>query len=139
MVIKQQRWKHDTCNCQYIENYNTDTDTFSLNQFEVICTPHSTISDNTTRYNVLHSDNQRKNFVLTDCINQFSSILGQTDTDSGTIVLKKGITFNFSYSGSGDTRILTISFSGVSLTTQQKTTLQNLINTKYGSGKVVVQ
>jgi len=142
MVINQQRWQHDTCQCVYIENYNTDTDTFSINHFEVICSPHSSISDDTTRYNTLVNDNKRKNFFLDSAMTSLPTQLTQNFTreDGSTFIgLKNNIKYNFTFSGTGQSRVLTVSFTGITLTTQQKNTLQSLANQKFGVGKVVIQ
>lgn len=87
----------------------------------------------------MRSDNQRKNLVYGLAMITFPSLLTQTDPETGNTVPKSGTKYNWSYSGSGTSRVLTVSFSGATLTNANKSTLQTSCNTQFGTSKVVVQ
>lgn len=139
MAIKTTRWRpKDTCDCviEYEWDDTTSNDT-RVHTFKNIikCNAHSILADQDA-YTHASEQNRRKNITLSEALDRFIA-LQETDTD-GNIVLKKGISFNYSWSGSGDSRVLTISFTGVNLTTPQKNTLQTALNTRFGVGKVIV-
>lgn len=136
-------WSPDTCNC--IIEYTWDADTPEDGRIHTAsksvrkCSAHSSIADLTQHFNTLMDENPRKNLTLQTALENLTSQLAATDPASGTLVLKNNITFNWSFSGTAPNRVLTISFTGVTLTTNQKNTLQNFLNTKFGIGKVIVQ
>jgi hypothetical protein len=53
-------------------------------------------------------------------------------------VIKKSIIVNFSWSGTVPNRVLTITVANFTLTNNQRTTIQNRLNTIFGVGKVVL-
>ena len=138
MVIKKQIWRPDTCQCFLTESYDTDLRTTALDSFTTVCSAHTSIVGDSNRYSTMMADNQRKNLAYGIALKTFTSLLTQTDLESG-VIPKAGTRYNWSYSGSGTTRVLTVSISGATLTTTNKTTWQTSCNTQFGSGKVVVQ
>jgi hypothetical protein len=138
MVILKTNWEPDTCSCKVIQSKDTVTNITSLDTYSNTCSFHSSISNSSTRYSTFLAENQRKNNTLRLALVNLSAQLAGTDPVSGAISLKQGIIFNWSFSGTGETRVLDISFSGITLTAQQKTTLQTFCNTNFGSGKAVV-
>jgi len=100
------------------------------------CSAHTALADNTTVFNTLMDENPRKNSTLQTAIDNLATQLSETGAAGGT--LKNGITYNFSYTGTAPNRTLTVSFTGITLTTAQKNALQNALNTKFGAGKVTV-
>jgi hypothetical protein len=139
MVLNKYIWKSDTCPCVLIQVIDTDTDTISLDSYITVCLPHGGTSSDSIKYVNAITDNQRKNYVYDIAVKTFPSQLTQTDPETGSTVPKTGVKYNWSFSGSGSSRVLTISFTGVTLTTANKSTLQTACNTRFGSGKVVVQ
>jgi len=139
MAINKFIWKPDTCQCVLTQSYNTDTDTISLDSFTTVCSAHTSIVGDSNRYSTMLTDVQRKNFVYGIALKTFTSLLTQTDIETGLPIAKTGTKYNWSYSGSGTTRVLTVSITGATLTTTNKTTWQTSCNTQFGSGKVVVQ
>ena len=141
--IHTTQWSPDTCDC--IIQYDWDADLPADQRVHTAsksirkCSFHSAVADLTPHFNVLMDENPRKNQTLQAALENLTSQLGTTDPSTGALVLKNGITFNWSFSGSGSTRVLTVSFSGVTLTTNQKNTLQTFLNNKFGTGKVIVQ
>jgi len=131
-------WTADSCTgntntgCKIvIDTTNPNNPTFV--SFERRCINHSTISGDTLLQTML-SESRRKEYTRQKLLEIASSILGTTNTD-GVLVWKNGVSMNWSYDSN---RILTISVSGVTLTTQQKATAQSWCDTQFGSGKVIV-
>jgi hypothetical protein len=54
------------------------------------------------------------------------------------VQLKNNITYDFSWSGTAPDRVLNISFTGITLTNQQKNTIRTVLNNRFGIGKVNV-
>ena len=133
-----QRWWPDTCSCKLLRDYDPNTDTFTILSYENVCNIHSSISNASQRHDAIVNQNQRRSIFYNKILEQFPALFAETNSE-GTITLKKGITFNFSWSGTGTEAVLIISFTGINLNNQQKTNLQNLANSQFGSGKVIVQ
>jgi len=90
-------------------------------------------------YAAILEENQRKNKVYGQLLG--ISALSQTITNpdgSSSIILKNGITVNFSYTGTDPNRILVISVSGYMLSLQQKSVIQNWCDNNLGIGKVQI-
>ena len=137
MVVKQIGYESDTCGCIIIWDYDDSAKTFSLNSYIKTCVPHQNLLDNNNRYSIMIADNNRKNLVLGRAVSNISGFTA-VNSEKGTITLRDDITFNWEFSGSGDTRVLTISFTGITITIQQKTSLQNIADSTFGVGKVII-
>lgn len=139
--MKETVWSPDTCGCRLVYEWDeTLPDTSRVHTFkraEVICSFHQGMVDNKTSYDSALDHNQRKNKVEGALLSQLTSVLADTNPE-GSLVWKNGIKFNWSFSGNGDSRVLTISVSGITLTTNQKNIIQNWCNTNLGTGKVLV-
>lgn len=139
--IQVTQWRPDTCHCrlefawdaELPEDQRVHTFFGDLGP----CAEHSALQG-LAKYTAALDQNKRKNITLGEAMTRFSSQLTTTDATTGAIILKEGITFNWSFTGVNDTRVLTVSFSGVTLTTNQKNTLQGALNTLFGPGKVIV-
>ena len=138
MTLKTTRWSPDTCTCSV--DYSWDD---SLGDSERIhnlskviqrCPAHQALSDDDT-FSSLMDENPRKNISLAHCLEHGPPAL--FDTIDGTKQLKGNLSFNRSWSGTAPNRILTISFTGINLTTQQKNGLQTALNARFG-GKVLI-
>ena len=140
MVITTTRWSPDTCTC--VVEYSWDTSlseasrTHTLSNVINKCPAHSSLT-NAEVYSVLTEENPRKNQSLRNILDN-SPTTALYDIINGIRELKPSIVFNFSFSGTAPNRVLTISFTGITLTTQQKNTLQTALNTRFGSGKVLI-
>ena len=140
MTIKTTRYSPDTCGC--VIEYSWD-DTLSetnrvhtLSNYVTKCSAHSILATDQDRWNAVFEENPRKNNALKGCLDNGPAAL--FDTIDGTRQLKGNITYNWSWSGTAPNRVLTISFTGITLTTQQRNTLQTALNTLFGVGKVVI-
>jgi hypothetical protein len=141
MTIKTTRWSPDTCTC-VIEYRWDDTQpessrTHTLDNYVSKCPAHTILADDTTRYNTVLEENPRKNNALRHILDNSPST-GLYDTVNGIRELKSNIRFDFTWSGTAPNRVLNITFTGITLTTNQKNTLQSALNTRLGSGKVLI-
>lgn len=140
MVIKTTRYSPDTCGCVIEYQWDdtlTETDrTHTLSNYINKCSAHSGLATDQDRWNAVFEENPRKNRTLKTCLDNGPTTL--FDVVDGTRQLKPSISYNWSWSGTAPNRVLTVSFTGVSLTTTQRNNLQTALNTLFGSGKVTV-
>lgn len=158
MAINVTRWSPDTCGCvmEYAwdsESSNEDRiHTFSkmvnvCEAHKVIVSANPTATGHGRTYNSALEQNQRKNLSLSHAMEHLPHLV--EETDEGAKVLKKGVSYDFSYEGEGENRVLKIGFSGkyddgtgkkviANLANNHKNSLKALLDTKIGIGKVVV-
>jgi len=140
MTTNTTRWRPDTCDC--IIEYSWD-DTLSeqnrvhtLSNYVNKCAAHSILSTDQDRWNTVFDENPRKSRSLQSVLDN-----GPTsfyDIKDGVRQLKSGIKFDFFWTGTAPNRVLNISFTGATLTTNQRNTIQGVLDTKFGVGKVVL-
>lgn len=133
MVVYRYYFKN-LCSCIYYQLYENGV--FSYLGVERRCPEHDDpmgeVSYNNWHENMMrHSDTQ--NFFMANLTSQLFDA-----NESGALFLKNGIEINYNWTGLGANRILTITVTGFNLTNQQKNTIQNLCNTKFGVGKVII-
>jgi hypothetical protein len=139
VTIKTTRWSPDTCSCSV--EYTWDDTLTEANRTHTLsdvinkCPAHSALT-NSSVYTTVLDENPKKNITLQLSLDNGPSTL--YDTVNGTRQLKSTISYSYSFSGTAPNRVLTISFTGITLTTQQKTTIQTALNTRFGSGKVLI-
>ncbi len=143
MVTKITNWSPDTCSCvlQYSWDDTEPEDTRTHTPTNIVqrCSAHASLSDTNTVFNTVMDENPRKNLSLDEILqNAPSTAWYDIDAESGSRVFKKGITINWTWSGTAPNRNLTLTFTGVTLTTQQRNTLQTRLNNRFGNGKVVI-
>lgn len=140
MTIRTTRWSPDTCSC--VIEYTWDdtqpeqTRTHNLDNYITRCPAHSALANDTERWNTILEENPRKNIALQASLDNGPTTL--YDLIDGQRQLKQNITYSFSFSGTAPNRVITISFIGVSLTNTQKTTIRNALNTRFGTGRVLI-
>jgi hypothetical protein len=139
MTIKTTRFSPDTCQCvleyQWDDTLSETNRTHTLSNYVSKCPAHSGLSD-TNGWNAVFDENPRKNIARQLCLDNGPT--GLFDLIDGARQLKQNITFNFSWSGVAPDRVLTISFTGINLTTNQKNTIQTALNTRFGVGRVII-
>lgn len=132
-------WEPDTCDCvlniEYDEKSGVESGTV-LNT-STICDFHSGKNRGNIIASAISDHGRRKNHLLADILARFPGALGKTD-ENGNLVFKDDRTIVWSFSGTADSRVLNISFTGVTLTNAQKTTLQNAANSRFGAGKIII-
>ena len=133
------------CGCVMIYEYDND---LPLASRTITCTavtkthpehPAGAAGGNQQHHDQVLKESRKVHWTLGGALDALPAQLAETDPESGSLVLKKGITFNWSFSGTFPNRVCTVSFTGVTLTTQQKNTLQNKANQLFGTGQVIVQ
>jgi len=140
MTIRTTRWANDTCDC--VVEYTVDDSVPQDNMVPTLstivnkCSFHSSLPSDTDVWNALKEENPRKNNALQHILDNGPA--GLSDIVGSTKILKQGITYNFSYSGIAPNRVLTVSFTGITITPAQKTTAQTFLNNKFGVGKVIL-
>ena len=142
MVTKITRWSPDTCECilEYTwddsvpEDQRVHTPTSIVNK----CSEHSGLSDSNT-HDAVKEENPRKNLSLDEILqNAPNTNWFDIDAATGSRVFKKNITINWVWSGTAPNRVLTLTFTGISLTTAQRNTLQTRLNNRFGIGKITL-
>jgi hypothetical protein len=141
MTIRTTRWSPiDTCGC--VVEYTWDDTLTEANRTHTLsnvinkCPAHTALT-NSSVYTTILDENPKKNNALQLALDN-SPTTALYDTINGTRQLKPTITYSYSFSGTAPNRVLTISFTGITLTTQQKTTIQTALNTRFGSGRVLM-
>jgi hypothetical protein len=133
------RWSPDTCDCVMItEAGATESDFPTLVTAEYICPIHSGLSSHTAVYNTVKDENPRKNKAFQQLIDNSPAGMFDLDAESGTKVLKKGITLDWSWTGIAPTRVIVFTLTGITLTTNQRNNAQSLLNSTFGAGKAVL-
>lgn len=105
------------------------------------CPEHQGLSDGAQLGQVMRDEDSRKSRVLRGLLGYegFNLNLQQTKTneDGSTYIdFKNGVSVSWEWVGTGADRVLQVSISGSNLTINQKSTLQNFCDTKFGVGKV---
>lgn len=129
------RWTPDTCDDPPCVFEYTDDGTGTLTTTINKCTRHSSQADSTA-YDNVKEENQRKN--LSHQFIMDNGPAGLSDLVNGVKTLKNNITISWTWSGTPPDTILTLSYSGITLTQNQRNTVQSALNTRFGSGKVVL-
>src|SRR5687768_1011115 len=128
MTTQTTRWSPDTCGCVFEYTWDDTqseaTRTHTLSNVVNKCPAH-TAQTNANCYTTVLDENPRKNIALERALATGPTTL--YDTIEGTRQLKPALTYNYSWSGTAPNRVLTISFTGVSLTTTNKNTIQSAL------------
>lgn len=141
-MITETRCSFDTCECKLIYELDLSLpDNQKISTFktaEVICSFHQGMINDQAANNAAIGQNRRKTAVEVWLLQNLASQLADVAPD-GTINWKDGIKFNWSFSGIGNDRVLTISVTGFTLTINQKNQIKTFCDSTFGSGKVIVQ
>lgn len=144
MVIKTTQWSPDTCGCvfeyEWDDELNEDNRTHNFKQVVKECTSHAHLQGNSKRdmYDSSLEENRRKNGTIQELIERAAAEFAQTDPQGGgTVTLKNNINVSWTWSGTAPNRVMTLTTTGVTLTNQRKTQIQNFINNRFGTGKVI--
>ena len=138
MAIRTTRYSPDTCGCvleyTWDDTQSEATRTHTFSSVITKCNSHSAQTD-ANSYTTCMEENTRKNIALQVALDNGPSTL--YDLSGTTRTLKPTVTYTYSWSGTSPNRTLTIGFS-VALTTTQKTTIRTALNTRLGTGKVLI-
>lgn len=143
MTLKKTIWSPDTCECileyQWDDTTPEDNRPITLSTIINKCSIHSSLNTNNDVWNSINEENPRKNItrqLLLD--NAPSTLYDIIDATNGTREFKNGISFNWSWTGTAPNRVLNISVTGITLTNAQKNTIRNILNNRFGVGKVTL-
>jgi hypothetical protein len=143
MTTRYVRWNPDTCSCvleySWDDTQDLNTQTFPVSNIINTCSNHSTLTNAGDIYTSIKDENTRKNRALQYILDNGPASLYDLADDGVTRILKSGLTFNFNVSGTPPNRVVTVSFSGVNITANQKQIAQNFCDNHFGIGKVVIQ
>ena len=127
MTIRRTEWHPDTCRCGVVFAWDDAVDpvlrTHSLIEILEKDPAHAGLDD-VTLYDTLFDENRRKNLTFNIADKQVPGI------DLAAIT--------WTFTGSGDTRVLEITFAPGTLNAGQLTAVQNLSDLQFGPNKVVV-
>jgi len=141
MAIHTLTWSLDTCACQieltYDDTTPLDTRTYTPSNYINVCSFHSGISDINTRHSTVVEENQRKNNARQTVLDNAPTTIIDTMPD-GTKQLKRGISIDFTVTGTAPNRVVTLTVTGINLTNQQKNNIQNFLDNRFGAGKVIL-
>jgi hypothetical protein len=141
MAIKTTRWSPDTCGCviEYTWDDSLPNDQISTTPSNVItrCSAHTTLANNTAVFNTLFEENPRKNISFQHILDNAPTTLFDVNTD-GSRQLKAGMSISWAWTGTAPNRVITLTVKGITLTTNQKNTIQSALNSRFGIGKVVI-
>jgi hypothetical protein len=138
------RWSPDTCDC--VLEYEWD-DSLPQNQIVISykntvsqCVNHQELNGNNKKdtYDSVNEENKRKNGTITELVSKMQSDFGETDPQTGAITLKKGINVSWTWSGTAPNRIMTLTVTGITLTTNKLNQAKAFLDTKFGVGKVIL-
>ena len=141
MAIQTTRFFYP-CGCIVLYTWD-DTVTDSAHTYlshESVCSTHSPAPVGQARYDCVVDEQRRMNWSLQLALDNGPTSLFDTQTTGTSTVriLKQTITVNYSWAGTAPNRTLTISFTGITLTTTQKNTIQTAVNNRFGTGKVTI-
>jgi hypothetical protein len=140
MTVHTTTWSPDTCSC--IIQYTWDDSVPDSERTHTVsnvdpCSIHANTGANKEdKWNAVKEENSRKNISFQDILDNGPAAL--YDLKDGVRTIKQNINVSLNWSGEAPNRVLTVSFPGVSLTTQQRTTIQNFLNNKFGAGRVIL-
>jgi hypothetical protein len=147
MKLQTTTWSPDTCDCeieyQWDDDLPQDERTHTISFVKKGCQNHRNLLPNATvTYSCILDENNKKNNTLQTALeiapNQLADVFLGEDGTTQYYKLKDNIVFSFSFSGTAPNRVLTITFQGITLTTQQRNAIQNKLNQKFGTGNVVI-
>ena len=140
MVLNTTRWSPDTCECSVEYDWDSETTeanrVHTLKRFVNVCAAHASLPNDTARWNTLFNENPRKSRSLESVLANAPNSM--YDIVDGVRQLKPNLRFDFFWTGVAPNRVLNISFPGISLTTNQRNTIQNVLNNRFGVGQVIL-
>jgi len=146
-MIKITTCAPDTCGCKYSYSWDTDQNedvrVHTLHQVIRKCPAHATLTDQEIWDEVHNGENRRKNLIRKAIVKNADNRLQHLVRWLGEGVdqypdLADGVSYQWSWSGTGKNRVLNVSLVGANLTNLQKLLLQSMADSQFGAGKVVI-
>jgi len=142
MTMKTTRWRPDTCACdleyEWDDALSPDVRTHVGTVIHRACTDHALLLVPAVHHAAVQDENQRKNGVLSLAVASLTRVSEERTGEDGVLyrALKPAVSYAWAFSAS---RVLRVSFSGVTLPSPDKNTLQALADTRFGLGRVIVE
>lgn len=122
---------------QYPENTKKPEEWAKQKKATKYCPNHQGLADGAELGQVMRDEDKRKSQVLRGLLGYEGFNLNLHEVKSeGVIDFKNGVGISWLWSGQGKDRVLQVIISGSNLTTNQKNTLKNFCDTRFGVGKV---
>lgn len=141
MVIRTTRWRPDTCGCiieyTWDDSLPQDLVTHTLDRITRRCAAHQNLVTDTDVYNVVREENPRKNITNQIVLDNSPNTVYDINTD-GTRIFKKGLVASWTWSGTAPNRLMTVTVSGITLTTNQKSAIQTKLTERFGINNVTI-
>lgn len=146
MTTRGTTWSLDTCNCVILLEYDDvtalDARDYTLKDIPTVCNAHTALATKLLQYDAAKTENNRKNqaiqLIIDNSPASMENVIFVYQADGITRVIKKGVSFQFAISGTAPNRIVTISYTGFTLTNTQKNTAQTWFDNRFGVGKVII-
>lgn len=124
-------WKPDTCGC--VLEYEWDDQlpqNERIHSFKTLigqCPDHLGLTDSKVYEHVL-AENQTKNKVLGEALKNITKLKTIKVNEDGTEteILDPKISYEWSFTGKDDQRVLVVNFKGVNLTTNEKALISSI-------------
>lgn len=141
MAITLATLSPDTCGCSFVVEYDNAVPDSELvitpiPQLSLKCVFHTHLAQTTEWYNMVMGENKKKSDAFNEMImNAPTSVYTLVNNNR---VLKDGVTLTWSWSGTSPNVVLTFLLTGASLTNNQKTIIQQKLDSRFGVGNVVM-
>ena len=146
MAISFMNWHPDTCNCIIEQTHDPVNPAYGVQFSKVVkkCLIHEAVPDNQLNdviYANADSDQKRKNILESYILE--TAALGLSNTtlnpDGSTIrIWKSGVTYKWSFTGTGENRVLNVEITGINLSSSIKNAIQNWCDSTFGMAKVKI-
>jgi hypothetical protein len=142
MTIQTTIWSPSVCGCKIYYTWDDtlpeDSRTHTAQDNRTIkCSFHTSLSDANSTYSTVLAE-CTKYVEAKDLIIDNSPSTVYDLTPENKKILKSGIEIVGFYTGTYPNRVLNLSYSGTTLTTNQRNSVQNKLNTIYGTGQVIL-
>lgn len=145
MATSIQEWTPDTCKCIIEETHDSAVaNSVAFGRVLFKCPPHSTVLD-ADLYGVLMTDvdseQHRKNLTETFILATVSlGVSEEVEQSDGNMVrvFKRGITYDWQFTGAGYSRMFEIRLAGAVLDAAARAAINNYATTTFGTGKIVL-
>lgn len=143
MTIQTTRWTPDTCGVNppciieytWDDSVPPDSRVHTFSTYIQKCVNHSGLAD-VSGYAVVTEENPRKNIARQLIIDNAPPAFVNVGT-SGVKTLLSGLSINFTVSGVVPNRVFGMIFTGTTLTSGQISNVQNRLDTRFGTDRVI--
>lgn len=134
-MLKTTKWLPDTCNCVIEYTWDDAVDeserTHTFSRVLSTCAFHGSCGTDDEQYQVILKENETKNCVRNCLLGNERLTYVYTDSFGQNVTgFLQTINVDFSFSGQNDQRTLLVSITGIELTEQEKSEIQNLEGNK---------